>query len=195
MKPAFIAAALLLAEPAAAARMLSLDVIRSGDSYGAEFEAELEAPVAAVYAVLTDYEQIPRLSPVVRGVTVTATGEPGVARVRSELESCVLFFCRRMVQVQEIREEGGYRLSSRMIAQGSDFSAGSSQWRLEARGANTYLYHRTTKTPGFFVPPLIGPWAIQRRLREHAEDGVQRLEALARQATLGPFSGQAAPGR
>ncbi|HZF27415.1 MAG TPA: hypothetical protein VEZ88_14225, partial [Steroidobacteraceae bacterium] len=57
------AAALLLSPVASALDVERLDVGLQGDRYVVDFVAQIDAPADAVQAVLTDYDDYPRLDP------------------------------------------------------------------------------------------------------------------------------------
>jgi hypothetical protein len=54
-------------------------------------------------------------------------------------------------------------------------------WRVTDEGSRTRLHYEATRVAAFWIPPLIGPWAIKRTLREQLESGIVSLERVANQ--------------
>lgn len=180
---ALAAAAALLAglSPASAAREGPLVVARHGAAYSIAFEATVDATPRQVYAVLSDYARFGELSPAVVSVRVTpAPGGRGV-RVRSVLKSCVWVFCRSVVEVQDLVEPDDRTISGRIVPGRGDFERGWTTWRVAAANGRTRVRYEASLVPAFWVPPLIGTWAVARSLRADFEASMPALERLARQ--------------
>jgi hypothetical protein len=95
------------------------------------------------------------------------------------MQGCVLLFCRSFVR-------HGYLLltpHSEIVAvaepEDSDFKYSRERWRLEGEGNGTLLIYDFEMEPGFWVPPVIGPYVIRRSLRAGGSDAIARIEALA----------------
>jgi hypothetical protein len=166
---------------AAAASIDRLDVERDSDTYRVVMEATLDAPAPAVWAVLTDLPHLGALSPAFREVEILRPSPPGAERVRTLARFCVLFVCRDIRQVQDFRRLAPGELHALVDPALSDLRAGEADWRLERRGAKTHLHFRSRIVPRFWVPPLIGPWAIRRGLSAEAKVVVASLERIARE--------------
>jgi hypothetical protein len=180
--PALLTGALLLggALQAGAARIDRLEVHRSGETYRVTLEVRLAAPPERVWAVLTDFHGLARLSPAFREVEVLEAPAAGLQRVRTLARLCVLVFCRDAEQVQDFRRPGPGVLSALVDPALSDLREGEAHWRLEPDGAGTHMHFRARLIPDFWVPPLVGPWAIRRTLLREAETVTDSLERLAR---------------
>ena len=178
---ALAAAAALIAglSCASAAREGPLVVARHGAAYAITFEAVLDAAPRQVYAVLSNYARLGELSPAIVSVRVTpAPGGRGV-RVRSVLESCIWIFCRSVVEVQDVLEPDGRTIVGRIVPGEGDFERGWTVWRVAALGGGTRVRYEASFVPAFWVPPLLGPWAIERSLRADFESSMPALERLA----------------
>jgi hypothetical protein len=55
-----------------------------------------------------------------------------------------------------------------------------SRWYLEATASGTRVTYAMEMEPDFWVPPLVGPWALKRKLVSGADDAADRLERRAR---------------
>lgn len=181
------AALLLVAAHAArgaAAQTATVEVEHRGAAFTVSFDAVVNAPLRSVYAVLTDFAALPALNPAI--VAVSAQAAPGGRgeRVRSVLKSCIWFFCRKVVQVEDVVEPDAHTIDARIVPGRGDFKSGSSDWQLTAHGGQTYLHYEATRVPDFWIPPLIGPWAVAHTLRAQLRASIPVLERLA--ATVRP---------
>ncbi|MGH8738599.1 MAG: SRPBCC family protein [Burkholderiales bacterium] len=156
-------------------------VERHGADYTMKFDAVIDALPRRVYQVLTDYSNLIELNPAI--VAVSAQAAPGGRgeRVRIVLESCILLFCRKIVQVEDVVEPDARTILSRIVPGRGDFKSGWTTWRLSAQGTRTHVRYEASRVPDFWIPPLIGPWAVAQSLREQLEASIPVLERLASQ--------------
>lgn len=162
-----------------AAEVRAVTVSHRDDAFKIEFDAVVDAPAKRVYAVLADYARLGKLNPAITAMSVEATPTGHGDRVRSVIESCVLFFCRQIVQVEDVVEPDPNTISARIVPGAGDFKSGSCFWRVTGEGPRTRLHYEATRVADFWIPPLIGPWAIKRTMREQLEFSVMTLERLA----------------
>lgn len=180
-----VSAALLLAVVHAARATdeptVTVEVEHRGAAFTARFDAVVNAPLSRVYAVLTDFPALPALNPAIVAVSVRpAPGDRG-ARVRSVLKSCIGFFCRKVVQVEDVVEPDAHTILARIVPGRGDFKSGWSDWRLTAQGGKTHLHYEARRVPDFWIPPLIGPWVIEHTMRARLEASIPVLARLAGQ--------------
>jgi len=154
-------------------------VVRDGRGFSITFDAVVDAPPQRVYEVLADYAKLGALSPAIIAMSVKAAPGGRGERVRSELKSCVWLFCRKIVQVEDVIEPDARTISARIVPGEGDFESGWCFWRVTAEGAGTRLHYEASRVPAFWIPPLIGPWAIERTLRAQLESSIPVLERLA----------------
>ena len=98
--------------PCQGASIRMLEVTLEGDIYRTRAEALLAAPPQRVWKQLTDYDQFERLSPSIERSEVLGRTDQGGYRVRISARACVLYFCKRMQQVQTVRQLGFGRMRS-----------------------------------------------------------------------------------
>ena len=165
---------------AEAGEVLALDVAHEDDRYTVFAEAIIHAPIGAVRATLTDYAHLDRLNPSILRSDLLPSPGAGVTRVRTLIEACVLIFCRHFTRIEDVRMLDADRLEAELVADGSDFRAGQSDWRLVDVGPDTRLTYRASMTPAFGVPPLLGPVMIRRALQRELRTMLDNLEHLAR---------------
>jgi hypothetical protein len=166
-----------------AAQIDLIHVTDRDDGYKIVFDAVIDAPASRVHKVLVDFANIGKINPDITDVSVgvapTGRGEP---RVRSVIESCVLFFCRHLVQVEDVTEPDPNTIVTTIVPGAGDFRSGSTLWRLTAEGpcTRTRLHYEATRVAGFWIPPLIGPWAVKSKMREQLEYSILAVERLAK---------------
>jgi hypothetical protein len=167
-----------------AAEIQSLQVTRSGTRYHVDMEVRLQAPSAASYAVFAAPGNLPRINPAVRQVQLIEQHPDDQARIYTEVRVCALLYCKTLRQMQDMRyaaRADGGDLHAEVLPARSDFSYGRADWQFRPAGAATQLHFSAELEPAFWVPPLIGPWLVERSLREEAERtsaGIERLATL-----------------
>lgn len=162
-----------------AGEILALEVANESRVYTVSADVVIYAPVHAVRAALTDFTHLERVNPAILESAVLANPEPGTTRVRTRIEACSLVFCRELTRIEDVRSPDEDRLEARLVAEGSDFRAGHSAWRLLALGAHTRLTYQSRMEPDFWVPPLLGPAMIRRALQRELRTTFANLERLA----------------
>lgn len=182
LRPALAAMLLLTSAHAAAADIQSLEVSREGARYRVDLHAVLEVPAAAAFAVFADAAKLPQINPAVKQVQVIAQLPGGGTRLFTSVHVCVLWYCRDLRQVQDMRyaprADGGSMHADMLPLQG-DFRDGRADWEFRATGSKTRLHFQAELEPAFWIPPLIGPWLVQRSLRDEAQRTSAGIEQLA----------------
>ncbi len=163
-----------------AAQIEQLDVERTGDDYTVSLRAILDAPLDEVWRVLTDYGRFHEVSPAIKESEVLEERDPRTHLVRTRASACVLIFCKETEQVQTMHRRGRGDLEVDVDPTQSDFEFGRAAWRLDGAAGVTHLHFEARIRPSFWVPPVIGPWAIGHVLREEARWTCDGLEKLAR---------------
>ncbi len=170
-----------LASAAHAAEIRELDVQHEDGRYTVRFDVLLAAPIERLKYFLTDYDRYTDHFASIKESRVLSRTPPGTVRVRFKLRSCILFFCRSVIQVKDISEKPDGAIEARIDPAASDFRDAVEHWRLTDERGQTRLQYRAELTPTFYVPPLIGPWLIKRQIRAALNAGGETLEALARE--------------
>ena len=170
---------LLLAHSVGSADLRVVEVDREEDRYSLKSEAWFAASPQELYRVLTNYDLFEQFSSAYVETRNAGRDERGRPRFFTRMQGCVLLFCRSFVR-------HGYLLlvpHSEIVAiaepEDSDFRYSKERWRLQREGSGTLLIYDFEMEPGFWVPPVIGPYVIQRSLRSGGSDAIDRIEALA----------------
>lgn len=160
-----LAGLLLLPAPSLAGTILASSVSHEGPRYNLSVTARIDAPFDTVYQSITDFDHLAAINPAIEESQLLATPRPDTWRVRSVIRVCILVFCKRVVQVQDVTVlAGGHDIEAVILPESSDFRSGIARWQLTASDASTELLFTNSFEPDFWVPPVIGPWLIKRKL-------------------------------
>lgn len=166
---------------AGAAEMRSVEVDRLEDRYVMRSEVRFAASVEAVYSVFADYDLSTQFSGAIvesRNVAPNEDGQPGFY-VRNR--GCVLFFCKSFERYGTVELEPYKIIRASIDPERSDFHLSNESWRFERDGTGTVVTYNLEFEPKFWVPPVIGPYVIKRKLRDDGGTAVDRIEAIAQE--------------
>jgi hypothetical protein len=169
----------LLAAPllGEAGGVLDAGVSQHQGGYQLSIEARIDAPVDLVYQLITDYDHLGAINPAVRESRILRTLSPAEHRVRIVTRVCVLFYCRDVVQTQDMLQARDHSIMAEIVPKDSDFRSGWGRWQLNAEGNSTLLRFRADIVPAFFMPPLIGTWLMRREMVNQMTEIVRLIEA------------------
>lgn len=180
---------------AGAAEVQHLQVSRDGARYQVQLDVRLQAPGPAAFAILSDLSTLPRLNPAVQSVTARPGAPAGAARFETLIRYCFAFFCKDVRQTQDLYVEpdaSGGRMRAEVLPRRGDLRYGVAHWRLQpcpgagagsgAGAGQSCMHFDATLELDFWVPPLIGPWVIQRKLRDEAVQTSTSVERLVSEA-------------
>lgn len=172
-----------IALQAHAAQVRDVDVTRHGAAFVISMLLAIDAPAPAVFRALQDYAAMAHFNPDLRAVRVEPTKAPDRMRLFTTIHTCVLVFCKTMYQEQimtaNATADGGV-LKAELVS--GDFKGGGGRWLVrpcQTPGARTCMDVRIELVPAFWVPPLIGPWVMRRKMEEEARRTSAGLERTA----------------
>ena len=165
-----LAILLLLPSVSLAGAILASSVSHEGAIYTLSVTARIDAPLDTVYRSITDFDNLAAINPAIEESRLLSMPTADTWRVRSVIRVCILMFCKRVQQVQDVTLVDAHNLVAVMVPGAGDFRAGEARWKITADGVATELLFSETFEPDFWVPPVIGTWLIERKLvREVAE--------------------------
>ncbi len=170
---------LLAAGPAGGADLLDVRVEQEGERYTMASRTYFAAPPEAVFRVLSDYDRFERISSIFEDVRFIAPASDGTPRAFTLVKGCVLFFCKTIERIEELHFTPHSRIVAEVEPEHSDFDYGRTEWQFVPSGSGTEVHYRMEMEPGFWVPPLIGPYIMKRSFRSDAVEALERIEALA----------------
>lgn len=168
-----------VAVPAFSADIIELSVERVDQRIEIYSDIRIEAPQALVFAALTDYDGFARLSDRYVESRYIEPAADGTPRIFTHVKGCVLFFCRSVKRYARLEQQPDTRIVATVEPEQSDVRYGQERWELSPAAKGTRVVYRHEMEPRFWVPPLIGLWAIRRALEQDAGKAAARIEALA----------------
>ena len=141
--------------------------------------ADLDADFDAVYAIVTDYDQLERISRTLIEATRLPSEDSGHLRRRLVTNTCILIYCKRAVLVEDVEEQGEHTILATVVPELSDFRSGRTEWRVRSLGeGRSRIELNAQMEPGFWIPPVVGPWLIRKKMLNEARDTVTQIEKL-----------------
>ena len=175
----FTTLALLLAGPASAADLRSVDVDYEDGFYTMRSEVWFDATIEQVYEVFIQWDLSTEFSSTIvdaRDIEPDEEGRPGYY---IKHKGCVLFFCLSFERNGYVEREPLGLLKAYADPEKSDFQKADETWTFETENGGTVVHYHLHMKPKFWVPPGIGPWAIKRKLKSGGGDAIDRIEAIA----------------
>lgn len=179
MRMRLIVVLLLLPPAAHAGKILYSSVSHEGALYNLSVTARIDAPLDTVYRSITDFDNLAAINPAIEESRLLATPTADTRHVRSVVRVCILVFCKRVEQLQEVTLLDDYAIEAVILPQGGDFRHGVAHWQLTASGVSTVMLFSSTFEPDFWVPPVIGPWLIKRKLVREVAATARYIEVSA----------------
>jgi hypothetical protein len=164
------------------AEVRSFQMDRISQRYHIVSETFIDVPVAAVYAVLIDYDHYDRISSIFEESRYLERNADGSGLVYTKAHGCVAFFCTTVERVETLDVVPDSQIVATVIPERSDTRYSRAEWRLRPEGGGTLLHYELEMEPDFWVPPLIGPALVKRALRQGGARAALRIEGLAREA-------------
>lgn len=154
-----------------------------GRTYHYRFAVDVEAPLEAVRAVVTDYDNLQRINnDVVQSLVLERYDEQRLKR-RMWINHCLLVFCFDLYFVENVDLLDDGRIRTTIIPAESNFSHGQSVWRLEPLGeTTTRISVEANQTPDFWIPPVIGPLVFKRAFVREVRETGRNIEREAQNA-------------
>ena len=165
----------------AAAAEVTVKVERQENAFQVEANLLVAVDKGVAWQVLTDYNNLASFVPGMRSSRiVSAPGEPLLLEQKGE--SGFLLF-RVPIEVVSRVEEAPLN-TIRFQSVGGNLKNQSGEWALERHDHATRVSYRANITPGFALPPLIGPAIVSRDVRimveSVAREMLRRADAMGR---------------
>lgn len=165
-----------MASPALCADDVFVEVSRSGRSFNVRAAASLNSPVSVAWAVLTDYDNLPRFIP---GLTRSVAGLRAGNRVRVEQSGEARFFLFAYPIEVQLDVVETPRQSIRSVGVGGNLKRLQGLYELEQNAGYVRLSYRGELEPDFALPRLIGTLAVRTMVDEQFGAMVAEIERRA----------------
>ncbi len=164
---------------ASAGEVVHVNVQYHEGTYSLELEMVIEAKQPDVWNIITDYENLDRINTTIIKSEILQR-EQNKLKHRLVTNTCILFFCNQVTLVEDIEEIDNTSIFTRINPAQSDFYFGTTEWQLHPEGQNhTRVKDRKKMKPAFWIPPIIGPALVKRKLRTEIENSIRQIEILA----------------
>ncbi len=181
MKGGVSALCLLLAAQAGfAAELRSIELTREGDRFIGTAEVWLDAPREQVFEVMADWDLSTQFSSLIVESRDLERGPDGGPGFYMKNKGCVLFFCKTFEREGSVEREPYERISAAADPDKSDFHMSEEIWQFEQTDDGTLVNYRIEMNPKFWVPPVIGPYAIKQKIRKDGVEALRRIEDYIR---------------
>jgi ribosome-associated toxin RatA of RatAB toxin-antitoxin module len=161
------------------AELRDITVDLRNDRYRLTSETYLDVSRESLYAILSDFEQFEKFTSAIVESRNTGPDERGRPGFYARMQGCVLLFCKSFIRTGYVLLSPIAEIVAISNPDESDFKFSRERWQLIPDGDGTIMIYDFELEPAFWVPPVIGPFVIQRVLRSGAERAVNRIEALA----------------
>ena len=166
--------------PAYAADDLVVEAERRGEAVEVRARATIVAPVALIWRVLTDYEQLPRFIPGI-DKSVVRLREGSRLLVEHSGEARFLFFSFPIEVTLEVIESPPEWVSSRAVGGNVRRMTGRYDLSPDAAHGAVLVRYQGLIEPDFELPPLVGAVAMRRTVEEQFIAMVAEIERRASQ--------------
>jgi hypothetical protein len=176
----FLIATLLGAGAAHAAELRSLDVDYEDGHYTMASVVWFDAGLDETYHIFSSWDLSVKFSSAIveaRDLEPDESGRPGFLVVN---KGCVLFFCKTLKRRGYVEREASRELRAFADPEQSDFRISNETWSFAEHDGGTVITYTLLMQPDFWVPPGIGPYMIQRKLRNVSGEALNRIELMAR---------------
>ncbi len=182
-----LAGALGAAGSARGAELKDVQVTVKDGRYYVVAEMIVDAPLEPTFGALVEYDRFDKHSDIYVKTRYLNPAADGTPRVFTRIQGCVLGFCRGVERIM-LLEATPFEVVHATVESESDGNLryGRETWELSPTEGGTLILYHHELVLGFWLPPLIGPWAVRRALYWGASDVVQTLEDIARQGDYTP---------
>jgi hypothetical protein len=172
-------ALLLLPGFTQSAELRDIMVERKDDYYRLNSETWFDVSPEALYLVFSNYDLFTKFTSAIAESRNVEPDDRGRPQFFSRMEGCVLLWCKSFVRNGYLVLDPFKQIIAITDPGISDFKLSRESWKLIPQDGGTLLIYDFHMIPDFWVPPVIGPYLIQRALKSGGDRAVTRIEALA----------------
>lgn len=169
----------LAVSSATASELREVNVDREDGVFVMRSVVWFDADIDAVYNVFLDWDLGEQFSSIVVESRNTGSGKDGDRGFYVRNRGCVMFFCKSVERVGSVEHEPRKFIKATADPEQSDFHIADESWEFEAEAQGTRITYELEMRPKFWVPPVIGPYVIKRKLADDGLEAMDRIEALA----------------
>jgi len=141
-------------------------------------ELVIDAPLRHTYNALIDFNSFSRWSPRFSNSGYLGISDDGRPQAQNDIEGCVLFFCKKVERVMLLTLNEPDYIGAEADLDRSDVLYGLEQWWLKADGDTTYVTYEHEIEFEFWIPPVVGVWALRRALYRDGMKAALKVESM-----------------
>jgi hypothetical protein len=165
--------------PARAADLREIEVARVDGNYLLHSVVWFDAGIETVYHVFLDWDLSEQFSSVVVEARNTGSDANGDRGFYTRNRACVLFYCMSVERRGRVEHEPVRLIKAITDPEASDFHLSNETWEFEEEGEGTLITYQLEMRPKFWIPPVIGPYVLKKKLRDDGANALDRIEAIA----------------
>ncbi len=166
------------------ATLRDVTVDRVDGVYTMRSEVWFDASIEQIFGVFLDWELSTKFSSVIVESRNLEPDDQGRRGYYSRNRACLWFYCRSFERYGFVEHKPLEFIEAMADPERSDFHISNERWEFRAEDRGTIVVYDLEMKPKFFIPPLIGPIIMKRRLRKGGADAIDRIEAIAQQRTV-----------
>ncbi len=179
MKKALCALCLLLIAAHTPADPVEVSVRRDQNNvYHFHMSFVANAEPKRVLAIITDYNNLTRLNPLIKSSRVLDWELPNIDRAEIITEGCMLFFCKKVRRVEDVSIDKNLTISTVIVPALSDFKSGETRWTFDPAGEKTRVQYIASMQPDFWLPPFVGPYALKKKIHSQLQYTANKINLL-----------------
>jgi len=160
--------------------MLYINLTEENNLYHLRSASTINAPPELIIKTLLDYNNFHRLSGGIKETRYLEPDSDSTPVAYTLVESCVLFFCKQIKKTERVLVASDNEIVLEVDPSRSDFKFMHSRWSVKQVNGQTILAYDMDMEADFWIPPVIGPWAIKRKLHSSAMNMARRMEKMAK---------------
>jgi len=150
------------------------------NAYRYTYTTALDADVATVTAIVTDFDGLHRLNDGIKASRVLERYDEHHVKRLIDGRQCVLMFCFELRLIEDVHVTPGH-VHARVVPGEGSFSKGDMDWHYTALDAErTRIRFSAAQTLDVWIPPLIGPLVLKRVFLREVRETCASIERLAR---------------
>ena len=163
---------LAAASAAATAQPIQAKVHKDGDKVVIDVEAQAAVDPGIAFAVLTDYDQMPRYVSSLKSSRMARTG-PNTLEVEQVAQAQVMFWNFTVHSLRSVELVPLKEVRSHLIK--GDFTRYEFTTRVQEKDGATLITHHGEYVPKSWLPPAIGPAIIQELTKKQYEEMIGEM--------------------
>lgn len=170
---------LLIPAASAAIELRDVAVEHEDGQYTLRSHVWFDVDQITLFAVFVDWDIAAEFSSMIVESRNLPPDEQGRAGFHTRNRGCLLFFCKSVVREGYVEAEPHAVIRAVADPARSDFEFSNEVWTFTPDGEGTVVHYEIQMNPKFWVPPLIGPYIIKRKLRNSGGEALGRIEKIA----------------